>query len=1472
MSRRTVITAVIATAWLATGAGAVTNPGFETGDATGWTLTIPPGGSAGVVTQHQGDLGTWYAPPEGSYFLLLKTNGSGSYTRAEQIVTLAAGGALSGRAAFDARDYVPYNDNASVRVLDSAGALVAMPWYSDVATIGNYGDGPWTLWNWTAPSAGTYVLRYEVANYGDDVLDAFALFDGAFSDTDQDGIDDGADNCPDTPNPDQADLDGDGVGEVCDNCPQDANSGQEDGDGDGLGDCCDPDEPDCNGNGDPDVCDIRSATSKDCNGNGIPDECDIASGTSGDCNGNGIPDDCETDCNSNGVPDDCDLSSGASADCNGNDIPDECDVANGLSSDCQTNGTLDSCDIDLGTSQDCNANGVPDECDTSSGASSDCQPNAIPDECEWAALQSKVPAGSGGAGGVAAATTTSVCQLPDQQMHGGAFAVSLAVDLGVGAAESFTFTDSTVVTSLQWWGTYGDECGDPCAATDDFVATIYVTEQGPASTVVGTYALGGAVARTATGLTIPQGPGLPEYEYWADLFPPLVVEAGQRYWVDLHNATGTSCAWWWETAPEGFSGNGTSLYDANGDGYDVADLVPHDLAICGWGIPASQDCNTNGIHDTQDILDGTSKDCQPNGIPDECEDDRDYNGVPDNCDIVAGSCKDLNFNGVPDNADCLTTPGDLDGDCDVDRDDLTLLSACMGASGASILSGCVCADFERNGTVDMKDYLAYSAIVGQPVVGCKVPIPGSCPDSWSTSGGAGGVAAGLTASQTFYDFGTHGPIPAGFFGAGSDPFGDIVSFVGQAADPSGVQGATDTQIDHGPVVFDAVTGVAQSTLNIITLDLISENPISVMYGGANPEQWLVIAGLSPHDPGSGLLTATLDDPSGNAGTYDATVYVQPVFLFVKRQDLIDRKLPECVTARVLDTGGSPAPPVTSGEYDGIDEDTRDGGLKGRRTGRRGSRSGSEWDSDGSVSAVSTAMPPITLSFTGQPFVRVADPTIVGQVSVPDCAQGNFVPGVFEPPGGAPGGVASAAGQQLTCTSHITPGEAHYFCPKECEGKVCHYYSKVGGPSFVGKCSTFPVFPSEARGSKCPSGNCSADRLIHRKCADGGMAFQTYGSPTCEKADSLCKGACCDDGGACTLSTSALCAGTYMGDGTDCGSVTCPQSGACCHGDGTCTELDPADCNAPNDTHQGGGTSCATATCPCANLVSISPLIPCVDVGGSLSSSDFDIVTDPPGYEASVAITPASFTTPGDTVTVTGTICNSSLDTTIAVIDNAKFNEVSWSDIQTLLDTIDAALSVIENVADAGGPPVCSFTGPDFSGDVSLFKRQRCCSDGVQTHNGATGQMSLGAGLACVPPGLGFKWKEWFEAGVTLGADLSGQASLTLAEDCVQPLSVCLGASITGKLIATVGVTVVLAEDLLNFIVTGTAETAANVTAGCCLNQAGSAIATLNPLSVSGKVDIKILGFWEVTKDWGPVALLQPITSNPIGFTCTLPQF
>ncbi|MBA7551553.1 hypothetical protein ES705_44097 [subsurface metagenome] len=153
------------------------NWGFETGDLTGWTVYVPPGGSAQVVTSHAGS-STIYNPVEGNYFAELKTNGPGTYTTLTQDFYIAAGVTIQGWAAFDARDYLPFNDNAAVRIRDSSNNVVATPWYSDVSIDGDYGDGPWTYWEWTAPVSDTYTLELRISNAQDSIEDSYALFDG----------------------------------------------------------------------------------------------------------------------------------------------------------------------------------------------------------------------------------------------------------------------------------------------------------------------------------------------------------------------------------------------------------------------------------------------------------------------------------------------------------------------------------------------------------------------------------------------------------------------------------------------------------------------------------------------------------------------------------------------------------------------------------------------------------------------------------------------------------------------------------------------------------------------------------------------------------------------------------------------------------------------------------------------------------------------------------------------------------------------------------------------------------------------------------------------------------------------------------------------------------------------------------------------------------------------------------------------
>jgi len=98
------------------------------------------------------------------------------------------------------------------------------------------------------------------------------------------------------------------------------------------------------------------------------------------------------DCNGNGIEDDCDIACGAPgtrcdvpgcgtfADCNHNMIPDVCEP----NQDCNNNTVPDICDIGSGFSTDCNQNQIPDECESSA----DCNGNGIRDFCDIASGRS----------------------------------------------------------------------------------------------------------------------------------------------------------------------------------------------------------------------------------------------------------------------------------------------------------------------------------------------------------------------------------------------------------------------------------------------------------------------------------------------------------------------------------------------------------------------------------------------------------------------------------------------------------------------------------------------------------------------------------------------------------------------------------------------------------------------------------------------------------------------------------------------------------------------------------------------------------------------------------------------------------------------------------------------------------------------------------------------------------------------------
>jgi hypothetical protein len=131
-------------------------------------------------------------------------------------------------------------------------------WYYDYAwqlIQWQLGDGSWcgggTPNCWDKQAATAYAILVLQRSLGGVCL----------VDDDMDELCSTEDNCPEVPNPDQADRDGDGVGDVCDNCPDVPNLDQIDDDADGIGDICD--DIVCVPDGNDDICD---GTDNDCDG------------------------------------------------------------------------------------------------------------------------------------------------------------------------------------------------------------------------------------------------------------------------------------------------------------------------------------------------------------------------------------------------------------------------------------------------------------------------------------------------------------------------------------------------------------------------------------------------------------------------------------------------------------------------------------------------------------------------------------------------------------------------------------------------------------------------------------------------------------------------------------------------------------------------------------------------------------------------------------------------------------------------------------------------------------------------------------------------------------------------------------------------------------------------------------------------------------------------------------------------------
>lgn len=137
--------------------------------------------------------------------------------------------------------------------------------------------------------------------------------------------------------------------------------------------------------------------------------------------------------------------------------------------------------------------------------------------------------------------------------------------------------------------------------------------------------------------------------------------------------------------------------------------------------------------------------------------------------------------------------------------------------------------------------------------------------------------------ETYHNF-QASPVPAGFFGTGSNQYAGSVPLVGVPVNPA--VSDTDTIIHRNQDVLTP----GSTTITMTALNLASINPITVTYSDNHTESWTVKVNLSDVKSSGGSMSFNSD---GSA--FDSSLGVFPKFTFTRVSD---------GTVKVLDTGGS----------------------------------------------------------------------------------------------------------------------------------------------------------------------------------------------------------------------------------------------------------------------------------------------------------------------------------------------------------------------------------------------------------------------------------------------------------------------------------------------------------------------------------------------------------------------------------------
>lgn len=126
------------------------------------------------------------------------------------------------------------------------------------------------------------------------------------------------------------------------------------------------------------------------------------------------------------------------------------------------------------------------------------------------------------------------------------------------------------------------------------------------------------------------------------------------------------------------------------------------------------------------------------------------------------------------------------------------------------------------------------------------------------------------------------PIPADFFNPGSEPFFGVIVFQGDPILPFSPLGMTDVIVERKAMaVLPICPSSATVPIEILALNLVSVNPITVKYVSDPPQLWDVRVCLSSVGPPPPTGTMTIRKQHANGGTFSATFNVQARFTFTE---------------------------------------------------------------------------------------------------------------------------------------------------------------------------------------------------------------------------------------------------------------------------------------------------------------------------------------------------------------------------------------------------------------------------------------------------------------------------------------------------------------------------------------------------------------------------------------------------------------